>query len=162
MLLLFFAGCAYTVNTLAQVSPGGDGHEFYALVRTDYFGSPGHLRASEATLIRCVDKADPRATTCEPVLTSEQAFRVVDANKPITFGRREEAAPPDRTRPDEYWSAVALARSRLGAAASLIMTEGLNMEQAALVRAQARKEACALVATVTDLPCHEVLGFTAP
>ena len=93
-LFLLLTGCAYTVNTLAQVSPGGDGHEFYALVRTDYFGSPGHLRASEATLIRCVDKADPRATTCEPVLTSEQAFRVVDANKPITFGRREEAAPP--------------------------------------------------------------------
>ena len=84
MLFLLLIGCAYTVNTLAQVSPGGDGHEFHALVRTDYFGSPNHLRASEATLIRCVDEADPRRTRDRP---SGATWRAPPR-------RPEPAAPP--------------------------------------------------------------------
>ena len=163
MLFLFFAGCAYTVQTLAQVSPGGGAGEFYAIVRTDYYSDVQRLESSDATLIRCLDtETDATAeTTCSPVLTSDDAFRVVRANKAVTFPRRVTAATGSAVS-SETERILAAARALYAARQGLIRKEALTADQAATVSAQALKEACAMIATVTDRPCQAVLGIPAP
>jgi hypothetical protein len=85
-LLLLSLGCTYTVRSLTQVSPGGGVGEFYALVRTEHWEA-GVLADVDATLIRCVAAEGPvRATTCQNVLTGDEAIRAADREVPLTFG----------------------------------------------------------------------------
>lgn len=81
---LLFA-CAYTVRSLTDVSPGGGPGEFYALVRTEYWQG-GALADVDATVIRCtVEEGMTKRTTCQAVLTGDEALTATDREVPITF-----------------------------------------------------------------------------
>jgi hypothetical protein len=93
--LALILGCAtHTVRTLAHVSPGGGSGEFYALVREETWNSAGALLSVDGLLIRCVtqDMTVDRSTSCQQVLTDEEAFRAADRQVPITFGPAKEVA----------------------------------------------------------------------
>jgi hypothetical protein len=93
--LALLLGCAtHTVRTLAQVSPGGGSGEFYALVREETWNGAGALLSVDGLLIRCVtqDMTMDRSTSCQQVLTDEEAFRAADRQVPITFGPAKEVA----------------------------------------------------------------------
>lgn len=173
-LILLLFSCAH----FTSLSPGTEPGEFYVVVQRDnpFLFIP--INAPQGAVFRChtaeMDAGKNAVTSCVRLLDALDADTLagppgsVTRNTvihPLTGDRGFPAAPvapPDRVMPDAYTSAVAVARSLMSAREGLIMTESLTVEQAATVRAQARKEACAMVATVTDRPCHEVLGFPAP
>ena len=161
MPLLFLIGCAYTVRTLSQVSPGGAEAEFYAVVRDDYFdGVSRYPRGSDAVLIRCAiaETEAAHVATCQRVLTDEQAFSVADKDTPTTFQlSRTPGTGAAAVKQRIVAVGIADALALLDERELLNANKVLNAEQAATVRAQARKEACAMIATVTDRPCDAVL-----
>lgn len=161
MPFVFLLGCAYTVRTMSQVSPGGAEAEFYAVVQAEYFDGIGRYpRGRDTMVIRCAiaDTASAHETTCQRVLTDEQAFSVVERDVPTTFPlKRTPEASAAAAKQQSFDRGIAAAITRLDDAEVTILRESLNVVQSETVRTQARKEACALIATVTDRPCDAVL-----
>ncbi len=88
MLLLLF-GCVYTIQTtLTDITAGGSAREVYATVRVECVPPSGNERLLYATLIRCTTdtmNAPSRSTSCQPVLTFDEAMQASIRSAPTTF-----------------------------------------------------------------------------
>ena len=173
LILLLFSSCAH----FTSLSPGLEPGEFYVVVQRDNPLLFIPINAPQGAVFRChtteVDAGTSAVTSCVRLLDALDAERLagtpgsVTRNTvihPLTGDKGLQAAPAAVQAPptSALDGTVATARSLLRTREALIVKEGLTEAQAATVQAQARKEACAMIATVTDRPCDALLGSPAP